>query len=191
MKIKVIQNYRGKFNLFGSEESLSLVIGLFDEENKLIEVDGVKAKLYLNKDIEPYDSPLDEMYTVFNDCFDYAKSVISSTDYEAQCILFAKLYQENYEEICENRIAEQKVEITKEIERLETKLKNLYGVDDISWELNYNLEKQISLYRRWAESAQKELDQVKEGTDKYKELSDKVEKYNKKIEYYNSNKISD
>lgn len=191
MEVKVIQNHRGRYDIFSKEETLSLVIGIFGEDGKIIEVDGVKAKLYLNEDVEPFDSPLDDMPNVFNACFDYSKKVISSTNYEAQCILFAKLYQENFEQLCENRIAKQKIEIAEEIERLQNRLTRLYGFDDISWELNNKLGKQAQMYKNWVGFCEKELEQVKEGTDKYKELSEKLDKYKGKIEYYNNSKVNE
>lgn len=190
MEIRVIQNYRGKFNLFSNEESLSFIMAIYGDDNKIIEVDGIKAKLELNKDIEPFDSPLEDIPNVFNECFDYAKSVISSTNYEAQCLLFAKIYQENFEQLCENRIAAQKIEIQKEIERLQNRLKNLHGFDDISWEVNNKINKQVQMYEKWLENKEKEIAQIKEGTDKHKEVSEAIDKYKSKIEHYNNSKVN-
>ena len=191
MKIRVIQNYRGRFNLLSNEETLSFSVGIFDEENKIVEVDGVKAKLQYNGDREPFDSPLDDMPNVFNECFDYAKSVISSTPYEEQCFVFANIYQENFEELNKKVEAEKQLEIEAEIERLQKRLKYLTGLDDISWEVNEKIKKKVEMYTKWRDSAQKELEQIKENTDKHKEILDKVESYNKKIEFYNNLKVAE
>ena len=141
MEVKVIQNWRGKYYLGSNEEQLSLVVGIYDENNKIIEVDGVKAMLQLIDDIEPFESPLDEITEVYNACWKYASTTISSTNYEAQCLVFAKVFNDNYEKLCKNRIEKQKVEISQEIERLQNKLKHLYGFDEITWDVNNNLKR--------------------------------------------------
>lgn len=189
MELKVIQNWKGKYNLLSNEETLSFVLGIYDDENKVIQVDGVKAILSYSGDREPFDSPLDDMPNVFQECFDYAKSVISSTPYEKQTLLFAKIYQENYEELYEKMAQKKKTEVEQEIERLQQKLKYLNGIEDISWEVNDRVQKQINLYTKWRDLAQKELEQVKEGTEKHKEISEKIERYNKEIERYNNSKV--
>lgn len=189
MELKVIQNCTGKYYLGSNEEQLAFSMGIYGEDNKLIEVDGIKAKLEYMGDREPFDSPLDDMPNVFQECFDYAKRVISSTPYEKQALLFAKIYQENYEELYEKMAQKKKTNIEQEIERLQQRLKYLNGIDDISWEVNDRVQKQINLYTKWRDSAQKELEQVKEGTEKHKEISEKVERYNKEIERYNNSKV--
>lgn len=189
MELRVIQNWKGKYWLGSNEEQLAFSMGIYGEDNKLIEVDGIKAKLDYMGDREPFDSPLDDMPNVFQECFDYAKSVISSTPYEKQTLLFAKIYQENYEELYEKMAQKKKTEIEQEIERLQQKLKYLNGIEDISWEVNDRVQKQINLYTKWRDLAQKELEQVKEGTEKHKEISEKIERYNKEIERYNNSKV--
>lgn len=191
MELKVIQNYRGKYYLGSSEEQLAFSIGIFDENNKIIEVDGIKAKLEYMGDREPFDSPLDDMPNVFEECFDYSKRVISSVPYEKQTLLFAKIYQENFEELNDKMKQKKKVELEKGIEILQRKLTYLNGIDDISWEVNNKIKKEIDLYTTWRNSAQKELEQVKEGTEKYNELFEKIEKYNKKIERYNNSRVNE
>jgi hypothetical protein len=191
MELRVIQNHKGKFYLGSSEETLSFVLAIYDEENKIIEVDGIKARLSYMGDREPFDSPLDDMPNVFNECFDYAKGVISSTPYEKECLLFAKIYQENFEGLDTKMKSKKQVEIETEIERLQKRLKYLNGIDDISWDVNNKLNKKIEIYTKWRDSAEKELEQIKENTDKHKEILEKVERYNKEIEFYNNSKVQE
>lgn len=189
MELKVIQNYRGKYYLGSNEEQLAFAMGIYDENNQLIEVDGIKAKLEYMGDRDPFDSPFDNMASVFEECFNYAKSVISSIPYEKQALLFAKIYQENFEELNDKMTQKKKLELEKEIEKLQQRLKYLNGIDDISWEVNNEIQKRINLYSGWKNLAQKELEQVKEGTDKYNELLKRIEGHTKQIDYYNSSKL--
>lgn len=191
MEIRVIQNYKGKFYLGSNEETLSFMVAIYDDQNKIIEVDGIKAKLSYMGDREPFDSPLDDMPTVFNECFDYVKGVISTQPYEKECLLFAKIYQENFEELNNKMRSKKQMQIETEIERLQKRLKYLNGIDDISWEVNNKINKKIETYSNWVDLAQKELEQIKENTDKHKEILDRLEGYNKKIEFYNNSKVQE
>ena len=58
-----------------------------------------------------------------------------------------------------------------------------------SFDISNKIQKQINLYTKWRDLAQKELEQVKEGTEKHKEISEKIERYNKEIERYNNSKL--
>lgn len=191
MEIKVIQNWRGKYNLLSNEETLSFSVGIYGEENKVIEADGVKAILSYQGDREPFDSPLDDMPNVFQECFDWAKSIISTTPYEKQCLLFAKIYQENFEELNEKMTQKKKIRIEKEIEDLQKRLKYLNGLDDISYEVNKSIQKKITVYNKWIESNENELEQVKEGTEKYNKLSKSIEEYREKITFYTNSIVEE
>lgn len=156
MELKVIQNYRGKFYLGSSEETLSFVVAIYGEENKIIEVDGIKARLSYMGDREPFDSPLDDMPNVFNECFDYAKGVISTQPYEKEALLFAKIYQENFEELNSKMRTKKQTQIEAEIEALQKRLKYLNGLDDISWDVNNKINKKVELITNWRDSPKKE-----------------------------------
>lgn len=188
--IKIRQNYRGKYNLCSNEETLSFIMDIC-EDNQTIELDGVKARLQLNSDLEPFDSPEDNICNIFDECWEYANSVWSSTNYKAQCLTFAKVFQENYKEFCENRIHFQKEWISKEIERLHNKVKSLYGFDDISYEVGKACNSKINLYQKWIDANNKELESIKEGSEKYLELTKKIQDYQKEIDYYKNSKIEE
>lgn len=191
MKIKIRQNWRSKYNLLSDDESLSFIMDIVDDKNNTITVDGIKARLQLNSDIESYESPEDQICEIYNDCWKYATSVWSSTNYKAQCLLFAKLFNENYKELCETRILEQTEWISKEIERLQNKAKNLYGYDDISYEVSFGCNKEIEMYSKWIENNNKELEQLKENSEKAIQLINKNKEYQDKIEYFTNSKIEE
>jgi len=189
--IKIRQNWGGNYNLFNSEKTLSFIMDIVDENNKTIEIGGVKARLQLNQDIDSFDSPKDNIETVFEECWKHANTVWSSTNYKAQCLLFAKTFQENYQELCENRIREQKEEISKEIERLQNNLKSLYGFDDISYIVNKGIKEEIETYNKWIKQNKEELAQIKENTEKYIEIQNKIVKYQKEVDFYTNSIIEE
>ena len=189
-EVKVIQNWRGRYNLLGNEETLSFSMGIF-EDNKLIEVDEVKAALYLNEDIDPFDDPLDNVREIYQKCYEYANRICGSTNYKAQCLLFAKLFKENFEELCNNRIEKQKKEISEQIERLQNRLNNLYGFDDISYEVNKSLQQEIDRYKRWIHFNEKDLESLKEDSDKYRHVVENITKYQSHINKLENSKIKE
>lgn len=191
MRIKVRQNYRGRYNLCSNEESLSFIMDIVDEDSKTIECNGIKARLQLDKDMDPFEEPESDICNIYNECWDYAKSVWSTTPYKEQCLTFAKIFQENYEELCKNRIQDQTEWISKEIERLQNKAKYLYGFDDISYEVNKGCNLQIATYERFIENNLKEIEQLKRGSEKYEKLIKTNLEYQQKIDYYNSCKIEE
>lgn len=189
-EIKVIQNWRGRYNLLSNEETLSFSMGIF-EDNKLIEIDEVKARLYLNEDIEPFDDPLDNIGEIYQKCYEYADRVFGSTDYKAQCLLFAKLFQENFEELCNNRIEKQRIEIADQLKRLQNKFNNLYGFDDISYEVNNSIQQEINKYKRWIQRNEEDLEHLKQDSDRYKEIVEKNAKYQSHINKLENSKIKE
>jgi len=191
MEVKVLQNWKGRYNLLSKEETLSFTMAIIGEDKKPIEVNGVKAILYLNEDREPFDSPLDEVENIFEECFDYSNRVWSTVNYTAQCLLFAKIYQENFDLLRQNRIEKQKVEIANEIQRLEQRLKNLYGFDDISWKANNKINSKIKTFQGLIETNQKELEQIKDGTEKFDAISKRISEYQSQIDFYESSKVQE
>lgn len=188
--IKIRNNYRGKFNLLSSEETLSFIMDIC-EDNETIEINGIKARLQLNEDLEPFDSPEDSIGEIYNKCYEYALHIWSTTDYKAQCLVFAKVFHENYKELCENRIQKQKESITKQIEELKTKLTHLYGYDDISYEVNTVLDDRIDMIKRWIVSNDDEVKQLKKNTEKYNKLLDRNKKHKEEIKHLEESKIQE
>ncbi|RYD86165.1 MAG: hypothetical protein EOP50_22875 [Sphingobacteriales bacterium] len=98
MEIRVTQCQVGRFNLLSSEKTLEFSCGLYTD-GKLIEEDGVKAILKYSgePDMIDYFTSLDNLDAIFSHCFEFGSRISSSTDYVSQCLLFARLFRENYE----------------------------------------------------------------------------------------------
>lgn len=184
MNLRVIQNEVGKFNwLNQSEKSLSFSMGLY-EEGKLIEENGIKARIYYSGEPDDksfFDDPFDNLEDVFQKCFDYSDRVISSTDYRAECLLFSKLYCSNYEQIDAQLVADKKERIEKKIAELQKELTYNTAIPDLSDISNYVINKKVQTLEKWLAIDQKEQDQVKEGTEKYSDLQKKIDRRKKEI----------
>lgn len=191
MELRVIQCQVGQFNLLGNEKSLTFQMGLF-EDGKIVEVDGIKAKLYYSG--EPDDEyyfrdAKDNLRDIFERCYKYADKVISSTDYGAQCVLFAKLYSQNYESLSAATVAKRKVEIQKEIDKLQKELQQDTIIPEI-WDMaNWCIVGEIKKYKKWQESSEKELEQLKEGSEMHIKELQRIEGYRQKISTLESNLI--
>lgn len=184
MNLKVRKNRIGKYNFLSDEETLSFILDIVDKDNNTIKENGVNARLELNKDIEPIEDPFNQLEYVYEECWGYANNVISATDYKKQCLLFAKIFQENYQELCNNRIVSQKEEIEKQILNLQRKLSRLYGYDDISHVVNFLAQKEIDKYQKWLTEEEVKLNDVKENTKSYDKISKRIKNYNDKINFY-------
>lgn len=183
--IELLQSQIGRFDLCSNEESFSFSLGIKDD-GKIFEVNEVKAILQYSGDPygkENFDYAWDngDIGWIFRECFNYASRIISTRDYRAQCLLFAKTYSHGFCEISENFERIEKEKIKKKIESLSKKLESdlsLYCYED---DIKECLSKEINKYSKWIASTKDELNQVKEGTDKFKEISDKIVRYESKI----------
>lgn len=191
MKITLIQNAIGRFNLFGTEESLVFILGISDENGKVIEENGIRARLY-------YSGEPDNRYEleglwgdmdiggIFKKCFEYANRVISSCNYQSECLLFAKLYSENHSEIERNFLEDRNEKIKKQIAQLESDsnstpryLECEYFISDF----NSGIEDEIEKYKRWVETCGEKLAQLKPDSDLAKEESERKQKYQDRIDF--------
>jgi len=182
MRIRITQCNVGKYNLFSSEESLSFYMGIYTEDNKVYEENGIKAILHYSgepNELYIFENALDNLGEVFQKCFEYSNKVWSSTDYKAQCLLFAKVYHENFDTLETNMKTQRDKNILEEIEKLQKQLS--YGVlSDISYEVEQSINNQIK-------SNQKMIDYY---LQKNSELKEDTETYNKNLEYITKYKKS-
>jgi hypothetical protein len=193
-QVKIIHNRIGKFNLIGNEENLLFKMAIIDENDKIMTKNDVKAVLTYRGEPEEQDEfedALDNIADVWEKCWEYAKDVISTTDYKAQCLTFAQVYQENLTELSENRIKIQTEEINKEIERLKNRLSLLYGFEDIAWEVNDVLQQEIDRYTKWRDEASEQMEQCKKGTDLYEKHQAEKDKWQKRIDVLEQSKVQE
>lgn len=191
MKIRITQCNVGKYNLLSSEESLSFYMSIYTEDNKLYEENGVKAILHYSGEPDElyiFENALDNLGEVFQKCFEYSNKVWSSTDYKSQCLLFAKVYHENFEILESNMKIQRDKNILEEIERLQKKLS--YGVlNDISYEVENSINKQITSNQKMIDYYLQKNSELKEGTETYNKNLEYIAKYEKSNEQLKQNLI--
>lgn len=191
MELRVIQCQVGQFNLLGNEKSLSFSIGLF-ENNQLIKEGELKARLYYSgepNEIDDFDDAINNLPRIFEKCYQYAGRVISSTDYESEAILFAKLYLQNLSALDAHHLAKHKERTAKKIAELQKEMEWSEILYDISYEVNAVIEKEIAKYRKWRDSSESEMSQFKEETEGYAKCKKRIGEYNDKIAYLESSKV--
>lgn len=185
MNIRVTQCEVGKFNLCSSESSFSFYMSIYDG-NSVVVRDGVKAQLHYSgepDDIGYFDNPIENLPDVLERCIKYAGRVWSSTDYFAQCIVFARVYQEHFEEITAAYVEKRDRALSMEIERMQKEMADKSPLSPYVYETaNECLQDEIGKQQKWMDQSKAELEQIKEGTEKYAEASKKIENYQKKIE---------
>lgn len=191
MELRVIQCQVGRFNLLGTEKSLSFSIGLF-ENNQLIKEGDIKARLYYSgepDEIEDFEDAFDHLPQIFDKCYKYAQRIISSTDYEAEALLFAKLYSLHLTELDSYHLSKHKERVSKKITELQKEL----GWDTILWdisnEVNATIDNEICKYRKWLGSSEKEMVQYKEDTEGFLKCKKRISEYSNKIAKLESDKI--
>lgn len=187
MKIRVTQCSVGTYNILSNEESLSFYMSMYDDENKVIEQDGVKAQLHYSgdpDDIYRFEDAMNNIEEVFRYCLEYSKRVWSSIDYESQCLLFYKLYQENFELLEKNTKEARDARIKKQIEELQRQLTH-DCLNDLSWEFKRWKNNQIEQINKSIERLANGNLELKDDSETYKKNLTSIEKYKNKIEYYN------
>jgi hypothetical protein len=183
MELRVIQCQVGQFNLCSNEKSLSFYMGIY-EYNKPIEVNGVNAILHYSgepDEVDYFRDAFNNLENIFTKCFEYSQRIWSTTDYKAQCLLFAKLYQENYDKLNAQLVEKHKIEVQKEIEELQKGLNCDTILPDLSYSINTAIYKKIEGIKKSIEVNEKELIQLKENSEKYSEISNRINKYNSDI----------
>lgn len=185
MELKVTQCNVGKYNLLGNEKSLSFYMGIYDN-NKLIEVDGIKALLHYSgepDELSDFEDAINNLESIYEKCLKYADKVISSVDYEAQCLLFIKVYTDNFELINETQKTKERIAIEKGIQKLQKELENIYDLPaDLYETTNSFIRQKINQYKKWQERHIKELPQIIEGTEKHALVTKKINDYQQKID---------
>jgi hypothetical protein len=184
--LKVIQNTTGKFNLFGGEENLSFIL-VIQEDGNTITNGELRAELRFSGDAEKkndFDYYLENMDIgeLFKECYEYGSRVISNTDYKAQCLLFAKIYKENFEEIQSNWLKSKDERLEREIAQLQSEvgvLPKYFDLDYFNDNFKNKIEDEKEMYVRW-------LTSEKEQRNQYIDRSEAALKSDKRISEYQS-----
>ena len=190
MKLKVIQNHSGNYNLLRPNETTwCFKMGIFDDANNLIQNEqGHKAIIEYNAEEEHniFHEPFTDISEVFDICFEDCNKYLGSSKIN-NCILFKKLYDENFEELDDNYMKQYKIDTEKEIERLESKIKSLKN--DLQAEsLLYpskiessKIDRYNNLRLSWIKSSEEKLKDLIPGSPSYIKESEYIEMYQKQI----------
>lgn len=191
MRLKVLQNYTGQFNMLSKEETHSFMMAIVDDEGNIIKNEqGLKAIIQYNNEKVHYqfDDPFGYLDALFDICFKDSKRWISGTDYEGQHFFFLETYNKNFDEISTNLLAKQKSDAAKEIEELEAKIKSLrYLVDKendgcLPEQIHSNeITKNNGLYEKWIKDEEEKLRDVVPGSETAEKINKKIEGYKSKI----------
>ena len=192
MEIKLIQCSIGRYYLGSSEKNLSFSLGIYEDGKVITDENGTKAILHFMGDPDEEDyfrNWEDNLEDIFEQCFKYSQRVFGTNNYEAQCILFGKLYNKNYETINNINLKKEEKYIQEEITRLEKKLEDLrtkvtYYLPELGYATNNAFTAEINKYEKWKSGYDKELEDLKEGTPTYNEKLEKVTRYQEKIDKY-------
>ena len=183
--LKVSQCSTGKYNMLSNEESLSFYMGIL-EDGEIIKEGENKASIHYSGDADElyyFERAVDDndIQFLFDKCFSYSNRVWGTNDYGGNCLLFAKIYSENFDEISENKAKVERERIENKIKRLQEGLNCSLGIDDYRDEIKNRIEEEINKYNGWIEDNEKEISQYKEGADKIKELRERIDKYKREL----------
>jgi hypothetical protein len=187
MELRVFNNQIGYFNLLRpSEKTFEFSMALVDEgTRKPVEVDGIKAMITFSGEEDDaclFEDPIGELPSVFRKCFVYADKVWGSTDYKAQCLLFAKLYQENLDAMDEVAVAKHKEKTQKKIDQLQKELGWNTILYDMTEEINSAIEDKIKSIEKSIAYKEKEVSELKEGCESYLKATELIGKYKSQID---------
>lgn len=181
-KIKVSQCNVDRYKLLSSDKNLSFYMSIYTKDNKIYQEDGIFATLYYFGDPDEkyiFEDGIDNLGEIFQKCFEYSNKVWSSTDYKSQCLLFAKIYNQHFEELEENMKIERDKNILKEIEDLQKKLSTSL-LTDINYEIDDSINKEIKSNQKMIDYYTNKNLELKEGTDTYNKNIENIEKYKNK-----------
>lgn len=188
MQIRVFNNHIGSFNLLNpSQKTFEFSIALLDDAGKTIEIDGVKAMISFSgepDDKDYFEDPMNDLGSVFTRCFEYADRVWSSRDYKSQCLLFAKLYQENLETMDAEAVKKHKEKTQKRIDELQKELNRNTILPDLTEDINSAIDAKIAKVKKSVAFKEKELSELKEDSESYTKAKKYLDDYNAEIEKY-------
>lgn len=187
MKLKLIQNSRGNYNwLNRDDETTSYKLAIVDDNGEIVKHKGNDCILYYGGE-ECYPEDFDHVNnldSVFEQCWDYAGRVFGTTDYRGQCIAFANVLWENYKEINHALQEERKVKITAKIEALQKELNKNVSIDDLYHQAQHEYHKVIMKYMGWLSKEKEKLEQLRPESELFSEAKAKCDKYQRVIDKY-------
>lgn len=185
MKLVVLQSNVGRYNLLSSGKSFSFALAITNGDRKPIEENGVKAILSFSGEPDSeadFSDPIDNLSYIFNRCLEYALNTWSTVNYKEQCLLFWKLYNDNYAEMDAIALLEFKKEAQEKIDKLQQHLKLDSFLPVICDHVPDVVSRRIFLLNKWIDADKKDMHDLKEGSESYLKKQEAIDKYKKEIE---------
>jgi hypothetical protein len=187
MKLRVTQCSVGKYYLGSNEESLSFYMSIYDDNNELIKENGLKAQIHYSGDPDDlyiFEDALSNIENVFTYCLEYSKKVISSVDYESQCLLFYKIYQQNFETINTNMRIERDKRIKEQIESLQKELECKDVIHDLQSSFENYIYSEIKRLNQRIDYYNEKNSELKEDSPTYQSNKKFISNFENTIEKY-------
>lgn len=188
MEIKVIQCELGKFSFGGDNESELAFSAAIYHENEIVKVNNRSAIIEYVGNPEFYDEFRDifeNLEFIFKKCYLDSKKWIGSSRWQ-DVLTFAKVYNENYDEITANFILKRKEEIENAIKRFQQKIENPPDLPNLIKTANKLLNEEIDKYTKLLNNMIKDQEQIKEGSELFAKISKEIEQYQKEVNKYTS-----
>lgn len=196
MELRVFNNQMGSFNILNpSQKSFEFSMGLCEDGiHKAIEVNGVRAVISFSGDEDDkadFEDPIENLGAVFTKCFQYSDKVWSTVNYKEQCLLFAKLYQENVYAMDAVMVEKHKVKTQKKIDELQKELNWNTMLYDLADDINGAIQEKINKIKKSVSFKEKELSELKEDSESYAKSKKILDGYIAEIEKLQSHLIAE
>lgn len=158
------------------------------KDNKIVEENGIKATLHYYGDPDEYEEFRElidnwEIGELFKKCYVNADTFYSTTNYKEQCIVFAKVYQDNWEELDRQVLENRNKKLKKQLEEIQRRLEDTYVLPDISYDVESPIKEEIKTRQQFVDSYNKQLKDYKEGSTSYDKCVENIERHQKQIDY--------
>lgn len=178
MELRVIQN--AIINPGSPYPKFIFIMGIFEnkKEEYPIELNKIKAQIrFEGGDIDKhaFESPFLNLFNIFRLC--YTNAINKAIIYKEECLTFAQLFIENYQELAYNH----KENIRTQINQLEKQLNLDYIVYDLKELVDENLIKKIKRLEEIIDKNCNELYDYKETSDSYLNLKNIIDKQKDKL----------
>jgi hypothetical protein len=196
MELRVFNNQMGSFNILNpSQKSFEFSMGLCEDGiYKAIEVNGVRAVISFSGDEDDkadFEDPIENLGDVFTKCFQYSDKVWSTVNYKEQCLLFAKLYQENVDAMDAVMVEKHKVKTQKKIDELQKELNWNTILYDLADDINGAIQEKINKVKKSVAFKENELSELKEDSESYAKSKKTLDGYIAEIEKLQSHLIAE
>ncbi len=191
MKIKIIQNSVGRFYFGSTEESLSFSIGIF-EDNKVVEIDGVKCIASYSTSEDPDYVQIDferefengDIDDIIYKCLKMSFNKISTRNYLSECYAFIEMYSKNREHLYEQYKKDKIEQIEKQIIELQTQKETVEGriVFDTLYETEDLLESKSNSCNKSIDYNITQREDCKKNSKMYNEYQSHIDSYEKSKE---------